>query len=416
MQEIHPNKYKNSEVLYALPGFCDAYVTLGVNPWGGEASPDSLKISLKALVSHGFTNVESVGDGKWISKVQNYLNRNQWKGPMIHSGRPPLVPDPGYEIPKSVYTVVKSDSDMRKFFSQANSSRIHIFHRNMGSYMPDLRFLYKLRVEHSQNKDWVIHTFGDPVSSEEVLATGWNLIFHPIHANPPKFQLEKIRWSPLNAIYYYQTKRNPLDWEKERKESIQKSPFFHISYKEVSGNLSESIQLSPSDMEKAKKEYELYKEQFLSRSFMRKNLIFGSGTGNPLVYPGVGGLKEIEIWDNAFSLWEKNRTKKIMDEKEKFTTGGFWRTLKGMVFEQEFTSEIPEILPDPPKIPLHRVELMEILTRKTCQFVQADHGGEIIKGRSANIVLYKENPLVVRGGLNSPHAVYVRGRLQSGKK
>lgn len=398
-----------------MPGFCDAYVTLGVNPWGGQAGPDTLKIALQALAFHGFTNVESVGDGKWTERVARYLDRNQWKGPEIHKGRPPIVPNPEVSIPGSVYKTVKNDTELKKFLSIKSPDRTHIFHRNLGNYVPDLRFLYKLRVRYSKDQEWVLHTFADPLSAEEALGTGWNVIFHPINTDPPKFQLENIRWSPLMSIYYNQSKRREEVWSQERKEILGWSPFFRLSYGEVSKNFPESLELDENDLKKAEAEYKSYREQFIVRSFMKKNLIFGSGTGNPLVYPGVGALRELSIWEEVFSEWEKQNGLPLEEELRE-EKPGLWKKWKEIIFGKVPDRVVEEPKSEPVKIPGYRIDILNSLTRNTCRFIRANHGGEIRTGRSANFVLYEENPLAEKNAWFRPHSVYVKGRLQSGKK
>ncbi|MCC5813733.1 MAG: hypothetical protein JJT78_03180 [Leptospira sp.] len=413
--KIQNSKLKNPQkVNYALPGFCDAYVTLGVNPWGGQAGPDSLKITLQTIISHGFTHVESVGDGNWISKVQNYTERNTWKGPIIFRGRAPIIPAPDYDIPKGTYEVVRSDEEMKKILSSPTNLRTHIFHRNLGDYIPNLRFLYKLRVEYAKNQNWVMHTFADTVSSAEALATGWNVIFHPINASPPQFQLENIKWSPLMSIYYFQTIRKQALWEPEREKMLDRSAYFNISFKEVSKDIGDLL-FSDADHEKALSEYKNYLSQLRSRSVMKKNLIFASGTGYPLVYPGVGALKEMEIWEDAFAYWEKSLKSNKHDEPQVLQISSFWSKIKNSIFGKEELQELAFPQDEPVKIPDYRIQFFNTFTRNSCEFIGAGHKGVIQKGGEANMAIYESNPLAKKNGLNQPMAVILKGRIQSGK-
>lgn len=407
---------QSSRTYYAVPGFCDAYVTLGVNPWGGESSPDAVKQALQSFVAHGFTAIESVGDGKWVTKVQTYLNKGQWKGPVLSQSRPPILPDPGYSVPESLYQVIHSDEEMKEYLSKPTAKNTHIFHRNLGNYIPDLRFLYKLRMNHSQDRIWAIHSFADPQSSLDAIATGWTHIFHPIQANPPKFQLETIHWSPLMAIYYYQTIQDPISWEKEREDMFRLSPFFKINYEEVSKILPDSMILDSDKRDKAIQEYELYKEQLYSRQVMGSKLIFASGTGNPMVYPGLGGWKEMEIWEDAFANWAKTDRKELRVEAENLEPTSFLERFRRLFQSEPNSKQISHPKIEIGKVPRHRAEFLNVLTKNSCEYVNAGHRGRIGEKLEANFILYEKNPLESKDGLYKPHSVYVKGILQSGKK
>ncbi len=409
---VRDSATKLEKSFFALPGFCDAYTTLGVNPWGGEANPESVKMALLGFLSAGFTQIESVGDGKWVQRVQGYISRNDWKGPLILQSVPPVVPDSGFPISPDLYFTARSDEEIQKYLLDRRAGRVHIFHRKIGSYIPDLRFLYKLRVNLPSEGRWILHTFADPISGREALATGWDTIFHPIAFDAPRFQMENILWAPLMGIYYYQAKRSKRDWEEERAEGIEMSPFFQLTYGEISQSLGEPL---PEDsLALAKALYKEYESQFLSRSYMSGRLIFASGTGHPLVYPGLGGIRESEIWENAMAHWEREISEENPEISRTENFGGFEQFLRWIVFREERV--LQRVSTEPSKVPKYRLDLLKALTEDTCAFLSVPYRGRIQEGEESHLLLYDRNPLEKKGGIHNPVSVYVRGNHVYGKK
>lgn len=400
----------NTKPWYALPGFCDAYVTLGVNPWGGEANIESLKTSLQGFLSAGFTHIESVGDGQWVERVQNLIQNGSWKGPVVSRPTHTILPNPGIPIPKSTFTIVESDQELDLILSKAGNSRIHFYQRRLGNYLPDIKYLFQLKKKYHENGTWIFHTFADPLATQEGLGSGWNILFHPLDGEIPRFQLEKIQWAPLMSLYYYQQKRSANLWREEREWALNNHFYFSLYYKEVSQDLKDT--LGSEEIALAEIQFLNYYNQFLSREYMKKNLLFATGTGHPLSYPGLSAIKELEIWDRIFSYWEK-KNKERMDNlelnKKKSKFPWFWWIPK-IDYELLTPSQ------DPEKIPNYRKDILEILTTKTCQFLGAGHSGSIQTGREAHILFYDTNPLEKSLGIMNPIAVYSNGRLQYGKK
>ena len=410
--KIQPSSNDKSQASYVLPGFCDAYVTLGVNPWGGEAGVDGLKVALQSFLVHGFTNIESIGDGPWIQKVQGYIEKNQWKGPLIHQTAAPIITKQKQEISSSLYKSIASDQELENYLSLNLGRRLHIFHRNEEGYIPDLRTLYKLRADQARSYHWVLHTFADPFSSREALATEWQTIFHPIHSEASNFQLKKIRWAPLMSVYFFQTIRKEKLWLEQRNEFIKKSPFFQISYEEISKTFPESFSYSEEDLSLAKQDFQEYRSEFRSRPILYERMLFASGSGYPLVYPGMGAWKEVQIWEEFLSDLKEDNKSPIEEQSENENSPfAFWNNL----FGSEQMLEIAPIRKDIGKIPQSRKILVKALTKNSCEFVQASHQGRIAVGLDANFNFYKRNPLALKDLLLFPDSVYQRGNLVSGK-
>ncbi|WCL50387.1 hypothetical protein [Leptospira sp. GIMC2001] len=414
-----PVQAQSKPSYYALPGFCDAYVTLGVNPWGDQASVDSLKLALQSFVSHGFTNVMSVADGKWVEKAKSNVDKSLWKGPNLHLSRQPIVPESEESIPDGLYKIIRSDEDMRSYLQAKTSFKTHIFQRDLGGYIPDIRFLYKLKTENKIGDDWIIHTFADPLSTQEAIATGWDAIYHPINGDFTSVQLRKVKWSPLMSVYYYQSSLSQKSWAHEYSEYKKISPFFKVHYSEVSKEISESLIQSDEKNIQAKKEFETYRTQFLSREFMKNNLIFGSGAGHPLVYPGAGAYREIKIWEDVFRSWDKNTLNSESEGGNESSDGkksGFMDSLRRLFGLEKSVETIAIPKKDSGKIPDHRKYYLKAITENTCRFLQAGHLGKIGEGLEANLILYERNPLSDSEGIMKPSVVYVQGRSHSVQK
>jgi hypothetical protein len=401
---------KRTTAIYALPGFCDAYTTLGVNPWGGESSVDLVKIGLNSILSAGFTHIESIGDGLWVGKIQNYIDKKQWKGPIILQSSPPIVSPIESSIPSTLYQTVTNDKELENALKNNLGKKNHIFHRNEKSYVPDLRFLFHLRANSQFSKNWVLHTFADSFSSQEAMATEWEVIFHPIHTQTSEFQLRKVRWSPLMAIYYFQSRRNAKDWDADREKFLKRSPLFKITYEEISKSFPENFILSELESKQAKDEYQMYLNEFIERKILTSQLIFGSGTGYPLVYPGMGAWQELRIWEKVLSEQESQKIAPSSDVSIPKTFMDWWLEL----FSNSEEMEISSIKKDSEKIPSYRKMILRSITENTCGFIGASHLGKIQESKEANFNLYQKNPLAEDDGFLFPYAVYQKGILVSG--
>jgi hypothetical protein len=406
------NSNSSHPSIYALPGFCDANVTLGVNAWGGQAGVDGLKVALQTFLVYGFSDIESVGDGAWIQKVSSFIEKRQWKGPSIHKSTAPVVTKQDWEIPSALYKTISSDKELESYLREHMGRKLHIFHRNEEGYVPDLRTLYQLRAEQSKSYDWVLHTFADPFSSEEALATEWQTIFHPIHSEASNFQLKKVRWAPQMSVYYYQTKRSEKLWMEERNRFMKRSPFFQISYEEISKSFPESFSFNEEQSTDVAKDFQEYINEFRSRPVLYDNLLFASGTGFPLVYPGMGAWREVQIWEEILNNSRADSKSPIDRSNEKESSAfAFWKSL----FGKEEALEIAPIRKEIGKIPEFRKIILRALTTNSCEFLKAGHRGRIEVGLDANFNLYKKNPLAMEDRLLFPDSVYQRGNLVSGK-
>jgi hypothetical protein len=406
-------------VQYVLPGFCDAGVTLGVNAWGGPATPDSLKISLQSLAIHGFTNVQTLGDGKWTAEALKNLQNGKYKGAWIHPADPPILPTGNISVNNSTYQMVGSNAELESVLERSQNKKIHFYHRYTGKYIPDLRFLYSLRSKYKENDSWILHTFGEPQASREALAAGWKILFHPIHAEVPRYQLEEVVWAPMYSVYYSQTLMQPEKWAAEVEKYKSQSPFFTLSYSEVSKNLPQSFQRSELEINEINKQWELYTKEFRDRNFLRTRLLFASGTGYPLVYPGVGGWKEIQIWERIFGEWDNSisNSESSKSKRSGQKEPGFWESLiSGWKFGKVEPEEIAKPIPEPKKKRGFPLEILDSLTRRTCGFIGAGHRGEILVGNEANLILYDTNPLDSPDSLFQISSVYVRGVRINGEK
>lgn len=354
LSRITESKQKDN-IRYVLPSFCDAYVNFGADSTGGQSNLAGIKTSLKSLLYHGFTHVQSIADGPWIHKIKSEIDSGKMIGPRITISNRPLIPKSveNKEISDLLYfSADNRDSTLKEFQTQLakQEKTIHIFNRyNEDSIFSfDSEFLHELRIDaNEKNKILTIHTFADRISIIDALISGNRYLAHPIlfemQGEIAKQHVQELNLIPLLNVY-----RNMQLDSTEVGEGLlelaflkKKSKFFldnYSSYYEA----ALKVKIEERELENRKSNYSSFLKFIRKNPILKGKLILGSGTGNHLSLPGISGIQELKIFAKALGIQE---------------------------------------------------DLFLIPTKNSCIYLGGAYDGTLATGGEANLLVLKENPV-----------------------
>lgn len=410
IKSIRPSSVAKKDVVrYLLPGFCDASVTISANALGGEMSKEALPFHLLSFLSTGFSHVESVADPN-LQAVKEEISKGRLIGPIIsQSQKPVLLPThfPEEDRPTKQYQLVTELGSTPTFFQEKEdrSKRLPVFlKRSQNNSYPQTE-LFRLRTEAEKNGlKPVVYSFIDPLSWEDAIDSGYQIIFHAI---PPNTNLGLIQrrsyiWSPMLNITYIKSLKEDPETLKRKFKAIAKR---HKVYSEKFSDTFDAALNSTGDPTKAS----LSKKEFLDLkramvSFPKDRLLFSSGSGHFGSYPGVGAILESELW---LESWKQSpEVKDTLGEVE--TEPSFWQKIWGSLRGEMVLQKTNA---DPETLSPERMALVDILTRKTCNFLGADHKGLIKEGGPAHFSVHTQNPFVSPLGIFAIESMVLGGKL-----
>ncbi|MBW9233415.1 hypothetical protein JQK62_14040 [Leptospira santarosai] len=349
----------SGKVSYALPGFCDANVTLSTDSLGGQKDRAGVFLSLQSFFAHGFTGIFSVGDPTWVETLLKDAQRSKNVSPWVKKSDTPWIAESS-ETKKlgnlPGYNVIRSSQEAVSKMKKKPISPVHLFYRyeEGESFVFDGPFLYQLKKNaDAEEIKLALSAFGDEFSVLEGLNAGIPILYHPI----PKGIVERtspgifrnLIWGPMFSVYYYQKIAGTPEWETDLIAMKEWSPYFAKNIApepEFAGKLTH---IREEDRKDAEKEYNSYLAFLGRQKNLNQRMLLASGTGYLHVHPGIGGWKEMEILSNV----------------------------------------------------LGREETIRIATESTCGFIEAPHEGKIREGKPAFINIFTEDPLVDLKNLKS---------------
>lgn len=358
-------------VRYVLPSFCDANVTLGVNPAGGQQNLRGIELSLKSFLTHGFTHIQSIADGPWIRKIKTDIDTGKIVGPKITIAERPLLTKSNEtkDLPSQLYFVADNkDLAQKEFLTQINAynKSIHIFsrHNEDATFSFDSEFLLELRLaSENKNKRITIHTFADRISILDALISGNRYLAHPI-PNDMKSEIARQHIQEMNLIPMLNVYRN-LHWNAEETgqgvlelDFLKKKSKFFLDHFATSYEEALKIEIETTLLEARKNEFKSYSDFISSNPILKNKMILGSGTGNRLSFPGISGVQELKL------------LAKLFDSNEIFL----------------------------------------IPTYNTCSYLGGSYRGMIASGEEANLLILKENPIKNIDTLFQIDKVYTNGK------
>ncbi|TGL57090.1 hypothetical protein EHQ58_14955 [Leptospira ognonensis] len=410
IKSIRPSSIAKKEMVrYLLPGFCDASVTLSSNSLGGEMTKEALPFHLLGFLSTGFSHVESVADPN-LQAVREEISKGRLIGPIIsQSQKPVLLPShfPEDDRPTKQYQFVSELGTTPSLFHEKEdrSKILPVFlKRSQNNSYPQTE-LFRLRAEAEKNGlKPVIYSFIDPLSWEDAIDAGYEIIFHAI---PPKTNLGLIQrrsytWSPMLNITYIKSMKEDPENLKKKFRAIAKH------HKVYSGKFAETFEAAlnatgdPTKASLSQREFlELEKAMI---AFPKDRLLFSSGSGHFGSYPGVGAILESELW---LQSWKQSpQVKKVSIEEEKEPS--FWKKIWGSLSGERLLQKTNI---DPETLSPEGMALVDILTRKTCNFLGADHKGLIKEGGPAHFSVHTQNPFVGPLGIFAIESMVLGGKL-----
>ncbi len=394
---------------YLLPGFCDASVTLSVNSMGGEMTKEALPSHLLGFLSTGFSHVESVADPN-LDKLKEEIERGRLVGPLVsQSHKPILLPThfPSEDKPLKQYDLL---SIIERIVPLSNggenrSKIVPVFLKRSQNNSYSQTELFYLRTElRKKGLVPVVYSFIDPLSWEDALDSGFDVIFHliPPNANLEPIQRRNYLWSPMmNITYLKSLKDDPLTLKSKLNELSKFHPVFVDKfYESFIPSLPEN-----GDSSKAKiseKEFIAFREGM--KEFPKERLLFSSGAGHYSSFPGMGAILEADLW---LQIWKNQSFQEEVLAREENEVS-FWQRLLGKL-RKERILEKPHV--DPESVIADQMELVDVLTRKTCNFLKADHKGLIQEGGPAHFSVHKRNPFVTRLGIFAIESMVLGGKL-----
>jgi len=409
IKTIRPSIIKpKEETRYLLPGFCDASVTLSANAMGGESAKESLPYLLQSFLASGFSHVVSVSDPD-LQKVKEEIHKGRLFGPNLLPAQKPIVLTSHFSNESKPTKQYQMANDGETHFlplamAEGRSKILPIFLKRTREEAFSQSELYQIKIDALKNGyEPIIYTFADPQSWEDALDAGYQVLFHalPSGANLEEVQKRNYRFAPMLALSYFQSLRETPVILKEKITTYSKfNPVFKEKFLE-----SFTIGLGEGeDQTKAKKAkitYESFSENF--KEFPRERLVFASGTGHYGIFPGIGAVVEADIWLN---LWKQKMAMK--DEAKNVEEPSFFERWN-LWFRGEKFLQIPKT--DPTSLPKDQIQLVEILTKTTCSFIKADHGGLIKVGGPAHFSVHKGNPLNSYLGIFAIESMVLGGKL-----
>ncbi|TGK29669.1 hypothetical protein EHQ05_01510 [Leptospira yasudae] len=349
----------SGKVSYALPGFCDANVTLSTDSLGGQKDRAGVYLSLQSLLAHGFTGILSVGDPAWVATLLKDAENSRKNSPWVKKTEAPWIAESSEtkhlgNLPG--YNVIRSSQDAVARIKKRPASPVHLFSRYQEgeTFSFDGPFLYQLKkAADGENIKLALSAFGDEYSILEGINAGIPTLYHPVpdtiagRISPGVFR--NMSWGPMFSVYYYQKIAGTPEWETDLNAMKEWSSYFAKNIApepEFAGKLSH---IQEEDRKNAEKEYNSYLAFLVRQKNLSQGMLLASGTGYLHVHPGIGGWKEMRILANA----------------------------------------------------LGNEETIRIATESTCGFIEAPHEGKIREGKPAFINIFTEDPLVDLKNLKS---------------
>ncbi|WP_246051860.1 hypothetical protein [Leptospira idonii] len=403
-------RVSGGEVRYLLPGFCDASVNLGSNSFGGGTTKDNLSVYLQSFISTGFSHVESVGDPD-LTRVREEITKGKWVGPILLQSQKPILlsshvsEPPG---PTKQYQMVGLE-DAKISISETKEQRtrhLPVFLKKKDGLSFPQTNLFQWR------KDWegknyipIIYSFSEELAWQDALDTGYLVIFQPMppHSRLSSIQTRSFQWAPiLNVAYFQSMKENPVLLKERIREIAQLHPVFREQL--MDGFLSTLPEVGdPTISQESFQDFQGIWKTFKEHPNLKQKLIFASGSGHWGAFPGVAAIQEAYLWEEA---WKETRGDFVVPTSEPETS--FWKKLFS------FSPKEKVLLPthsDQESIPENRIDLLQILTEKTCGFIGADHEGKIKTGGPAHFSVFKENPLKRTSGIFAIESMVLGGKL-----
>ncbi|MGJ4752447.1 hypothetical protein [Leptospira kmetyi] len=349
----------SGKVSYALPGFCDANVTLSTDSLGGQKDRAGVYLSLQSFLAHGFTGILSVGDPSWVETLLKDAQRSGKNSPWVKKTDAPWIAESSEtknlgNLPG--YNVIRSSQQAISQIKKRPASPVHLFYRYQEgeSFAFDGPFLYQLKkTADAEGIKLALSAFGDEFSILEGINAGIPTLYHPvpdtIAGRISSGVFRNLNWGPMFSVYYYQKIAATPEWETDLNAMKEWSPYFAKNIApepEFAGKLS---QIQEEDRANAEKEYKSYLAFLNRQKNLSQGVLLASGTGYLHVHPGIGGWKEMEILSKV----------------------------------------------------LGNAETILIATESTCGFIEAPHEGKIREGKPAFINVYTEDPLVDLKNLKS---------------
>ncbi|WP_040911566.1 hypothetical protein [Leptospira broomii] len=336
--------------LFVLPGFCDAHVTLGANSIGGQKDKFELQEDIRSFLLHGFVFLQSIADASWVEDLAR-SRRKTGEFPKISTSPPILVADSaelrnaGSKL--SGYKILHNQEEAIRAVSNKGTGRAHLFLRHDAGepFQIDGQLLYRMKTQADEKGlELAVSAFGEEFASWEALSAGVPVLYHPIPETssiaPVSRNLVQSYWGPMFGVYYNQKQVGTPGFSEEWNRLLAWSPRF----KERAFSLdwiSTLIPLGEKEKAEADKEYDSYLAFLKGRKNLALRILLASGTGHYLTFPGIGGWKEISI--------------------------------------------LSEILG--PK------EALRAATETACTYLEAAHEGKIRVGKSAQFLVFSEDPL-----------------------
>nr|WP_246057486.1 hypothetical protein [Leptospira gomenensis] len=349
----------SGKVSFALPGFCDANVTLSADSLGGQKDRAGVYLSFQSFLAHGFSSVFSVGDPTWVGTLWKDAQKAGKYAPWIRKSSAPWIAEssetknlgnlPGYQV-------IRSSQDALSKFKKNADSPLHLFSRFQDgeSFVFDGPFLYQLKkAADGAGVTLALSAFGDEFSILEGINAGVPTLFHPIpdsisgRVAPGIFR--NLNWGPMLSVYYYQKLAGTPEWETDLAALKDWSSYFSKNIApepEFAGKLSN---LKEEERNAAEAEFKSYLAFLKRQKNLSQGILLASGTGYLHVHPGIGGWKEMELLSSV----------------------------------------------------LGNEETIRIATESTCSFLGAPHEGKIREGKPAFINVFTEDPLVDLKNLKS---------------
>ncbi|TGK22339.1 hypothetical protein EHO61_00735 [Leptospira fluminis] len=357
VEKIVPSS-KEGTPLYLLPGFCDANVTLGANSLGGQKDKKELEEDLHSFLLHGFVLVQSVADANWAEEFARY-RRQKGEFPQILSSSPVWIADSpelrGSETDRKGYKILHSAVEAMQAVASRSGGKAHIFLRHDPGelFQLDGHLLYRMRAKaDSQKLELSVSSFGEEFATWEALSAGVHVLYHPIPETasiaPVSGNLVQSYWGPMFGVYYNQKQVGTSEFSAEWDHLLSWSPKFRE--KAPTAEWISSLKgLKEKEKAEADQEYDSYLAFLNARKNLALKILLASGAGNYLTFPGIAGWKEISLLS------------KILGPKE----------------------------------------ALRAATETTCTYLGAAHEGKIRTGKSAQFLVFEEDPLTDWGKLRS---------------
>lgn len=368
---IQKKRHNDLKEKYLIPSFCDSYVTLGADSLGFQNNYSGIKKALQSFLLHGFTKIQSIGDGYWVKAIKDEIDKGKILGPeIIISERPIIIKSPETEnLPNQLYYVAKDKESLEEEVKnqiKKKSRLINIFHRfdKNTTYNYDAKILNQIvKLANTENKEILVSAFADRQSIIESLSSGVRAIAHPIGTDvqedfTPLYSNE-LKWIPLFNVYKFQKNQGKKELLQDFQYMKEKSPFFKANYSELMEKSLKQTNLTPEDQILANKEYTSYISFFEKNQALSNKMILGSGSGNFFSFPGISGLMELKV-----------------------------------IFD----------------VTLDMKSILKIATENSCSFLSSEKEGTIQEGNKANLLVLKKSPFSGFDNLFSIQEIYKNGK------